>query len=197
MQHKKTEYFGMIENCINSYWDEYGCSPTQGEIARIMGIDTATISRYLMHMRKNGMISYSGHRNITTRQSGRDAAMIRVPVLGSVSCGIPKYAEENIEEYVKLPEVIFGRGDFFFLRAWGDSMINAGIDDGDLVLCRLQNTAEYNQIVVAIVGDEATLKRFRPENGRVILHPENSAYPDIIATDCQIQGVAVKIIKNL
>ena len=111
--------------------------------------------------------------------------------------GVPKFAEENIEEYVCLPESLFGRGEFFLLRARGDSMIGAGIEDGDLVLIRQQNTAEYNQIVVALVDDEATLKRFRPNEDHICLHPENNRYEDIIVDSCLIQGVAVKVIKDL
>lgn len=76
-------------------------------------------------------------------------------------------------------------------------MINAGIDDGDLILARRQTVAEYNQIVVALVGDEATLKRFRPEGGKIYLHAENPEYEDIVLDNCMIQGVAVKIIKDI
>ena len=122
-----------------------------------------------------------------------------VPVLGSVACGVPKYAEENIEEYVRLPVSLFGRGDFFILRANGDSMIEAGIDNGDLVLIRQQNTAETGQIVVALMEEEATLKRYYPEPqwGRIRLHPENSMMTDIYVDSCIIQGVAVKVLKDL
>ncbi|MBQ3802604.1 MAG: repressor LexA, partial [Oscillospiraceae bacterium] len=121
----------------------------------------------------------------------------RAPVVGTVACGLPILAEENIEEYVRLPAALFGRGSFFILRAHGDSMINAGIADGDLVLVRLQDTADYNQIVVALIDDEATLKRFRPEGDRVVLHAENPNYDDIVVDRCAVQGVAVKVIKDL
>ena len=124
---------------------------------------------------------------------------VRVPVLGSIACGIPKFAEENIEEYVRLPVSLFGKGDFFILRAYGDSMIEAGIEDGDLVLIRQQNIADEGQIVVALIDDEATLKRFYPEpqKHRIRLHPENSHMDDIFVDHCEIQGVAVKVLKDL
>ena len=96
-----------------------------------------------------------------------------------------------------MPVALFGRGEFFFLRAKGDSMIGAGIEDGDLVLVRRQETAEYNQIVVALIGDEATLKRFRPESGYIRLHAENPRYDDILVESCLLQGVAVKVIRDL
>ncbi len=201
MQHKKQEYVQAIEAFIDDYRDTTGVIPTMPEIAAGVGLSTGTICKYIAYMREQGIIEYDGgQRTITTKKGLADmSAYLRVPVLGRVSCGIPKFAEENIEEYVKLPVSLFGRGDYFFLRAYGESMVNAGIDDGDLVLVRQQPTADYNQIVVALVGDEATLKRYRPQNdGSIRLHPENERFEDIIvdAESCIIQGVAVKILKD-
>lgn len=200
MRTKNPEYFKMIEEFINDYMEKNGASPTVREIHAGIGLSVGTVSRYLSFMRENGMLDYSGCRNITTRE-----AMItrnestKVPVLGAVSCGVPKFAEENIEEYVRLPIALFGSGDFFILRANGDSMIEANIDDGDLVVVRRQSFASEGQIVVALMEDEATLKRYypEPEKRRVRLHPENSAMRDIIVEDCIIQGVAVKVLKDL
>ena len=197
MQYKKPEYCAMIEDYINSFRNRQGSTPSVRQIASGVGLAVGTVSKYLSYMRENGVLDYDGHRNITTRKSRGLMNMLYVPLLGSVSCGIPKFAEENIEEYVCLPESLFGRGEFFLLRARGDSMIGAGIEDGDLVLIRQQSTADYNQIVVALVEDEATLKRFRPREDHVCLHPENSRYEDIIVDSCLIQGVAVKVIKDL
>ena len=200
MRSKNEEYFHLIEAYINDYKEKNGSAPTVREIESGIGLSKATVSRYLSYMRDNGMIDYAGHRNITTKEGRktRDES-VKVPVLGSVSCGIPKYAEENIEEYVRLPIALFGRGQFFILRANGDSMIDADIYDGDLVLIRQQNYADQGQIVVALMEDEATLKRYypEPENHRVRLHPENEAMDDIYVDDCIIQGVAVKVIKDL
>lgn len=200
MQHKKQEYVQAIEAFIDDYRDTTGVIPTMPEIAAGVGLSTGTICKYIAYMREQGIIEYDGgQRTITTKKGLADMnAYFRVPVLGRISCGIPKFAEENIEEYVKLPVSLFGRGDYFFLRAYGESMINAGIDDGDLVLVRQQSTADYNQIVVALVDDEATLKRYRPQNdGMIRLHPENERFEDIVvdAESCIIQGVAVKILK--
>ena len=197
MQYKKPEYCAMIEDYINSFRNRQGSTPSVRQIASGVGLAVGTVSKYLSYMRENGVLDCDGHRNITTRKSKGLMNMLYVPLLGSVSCGIPKFAEENIEEYVCLLESLFGRGEFFLLRARGDSMIGAGIEDGDLVLIRQQNTAEYNQIVVALVDDEATLKRFRPNEDHICLHPENNRYEDIIVDSCLIQGVAVKVIKDL
>jgi len=98
-----------------------------------------------------------------------------------------------------MPVSLFGKGEFHILRANGDCMINAGIDDGDLVLIRQQSYADEGQIVVALMEDEATLKRYYPEPGkhRVSLQPENDLMQPIYVDDCIIQGVAVKVLKDL
>lgn len=199
MQHLNSDYFQIIENFINDYADSNGgTSPSLQEIAGAVGIAKSTASKYLNYMKENNMLQFSGVRNITTKQMERDSASsVRHPVLGRISCGIPKFAEENIEEYVKLPTSLFGKGPYFILQASGESMINVGIEDGDYVVIKQQNTADYNQIVVALVDDEATLKRFRPQEDCIILHPENPNFDDIIVQDCIIQGVAVKVLKDL
>jgi len=196
MQHKNKETLDKIERFICDFIDINGNSPTVDDISEGTGIAHTTTARYLAYMRDNGIIDYSGHRSIQTRESRQT---MRVPVLGSVSCGIPKLAEENIEEYVRLPISLFGQGDFYILRANGDSMVEAGIDSGDLVLIRQQCTANEGQIVVALIEDEATLKRYYPEPKmhRVRLHPENSEMDDIYVDGCIIQGVAVKVLKDL
>ncbi len=198
MRYLNEENFKLLEDYINKYADANGISPSVREIAAGVGLSKSTVSKYLNCMKQRDMLSMDGCRSVATRQMQSDASgYFRAPVLGAVSCGIPKLAEENIEEYVKLPTALFGHGEFFILRAKGDSMINAGIDDGDLVVVRKQPTAMYNQIVVALVDDEATLKRFRPQSDCVYLHPENPNYDDIIVDSCIIQGVAVKVLKDL
>ena len=186
-----------IERFVNHYTDKCGISPTMQEVADGVGSSRATVYRYVSQMCKDGILEFSGYRTMTTTKT--QVAANRVPVLGRVACGIPTLAEENIEEYVRLPVALFGEGDFFLLRANGDSMIEAGIDDGDLVLIRHQRHAEKGQIVVALIGDEATLKRFYPEpkKRRIRLHPENPSMDDIYVDSCEIQGVAVTVLKNL
>ena len=198
---KNRELFGEIENYIDKYKEQHaGASPSVREIADEVGVNYSTVSRYLKQMKEEGIIEYDGHRNIKTREGKINwGDTMKVAVLGSVACGVPKFAEENIEEYVRLPISLFGSGDFYILRATGDSMINVGIDDGDLVLIRQQSYADAGQIVVALIEDEATLKRYYPEpdKKRVRLHPENDDMSDIYVRDCLIQGVALKVIKNL
>ena len=197
MRSKDKAVLAEVEKFICNYTDEYGFSPTMQEVADGVGVSKATAYRYINQLCDDGVIDYSGCRNVTSKKV--KSPVIRVPVLGRVACGIPKFAEENIEEYVRLPVALFGRGDFFLLRASGDSMVEAGIEDGDLVLIRQQNCADEGQIVVALMEDEATLKRFypEPENHRVRLHPENERMEDIFVDNCEIQGVAIKVLKDL
>ena len=145
------------------------------------------------------MIEYD-HKSITTEKTQKTRfATADVPLIGSVSCGAPLLEEEYIQCYVSLPTELFGNGKFYLLKANGNSMIEAGISPGDLVLVRKQSEATDGDIVVALVANENTLKRYfvDKENQKIRLHPENKTMKDIIVSDCKIQGVAVKVIKNL
>lgn len=197
MRSKDKTLMAAIEKFVSDYTDSNGISPIMQEVADGVGSSKATVQRYIAQLCDDGILDYSGYRTMTSTKT--KAAAIRVPVLGTIACGIPKFAEENIEEYVRLPVALFGKGNFFILRAYGDSMIEAGIDNGDLVLIRQQNYADEGQIVVALMEDEATLKRFYPEpkKHRIRLHPENSRMDDIYVDNCEIQGVAVKVLKDL
>ena len=153
----------------------------------------------MVAMNDNGMIEYDGQdiQTPVTKKLNKDTS--QTAIVGSVPCGSPQYEEENIEEYVSLPTAIFGKGDFFILRASGQSMIEAGIDDGDLVVVKKQVEANDGDIVVALVDNQNTLKRYfrDDENKKIILHPENKKMKDIIVDECCIQGVACHIIKEL
>ena len=197
MRSKNPEIMKKIVDFVEAYHLDYNSSPSLRVIADGVGIGSTTVYRYLMEMNERGMICYDGKtiRNEKINKSQRGT--IRAAVIGRIACGIPNLAEQHVEGYVNLPEALFGQGNFYILRASGCSMTEAGIDDGDLVVIREQNTAEDGQIVVALVDDEATLKRFFHEGDRIRLHPENPRMKDIFVTDCRIQGVAVKVIHDL
>ena len=200
MQHKKQVVFDSIVEYIRSYKENNsGGSPTVREIAEAVGISAPTVSRYMKELMDQNVLKYSGHRNIVTKEYDEHVKDIRVvPVLGRVSCGVPKLAEENIEDYVPLPGTLFGKGDLYALYANGDSMIGAGIEDGDIVIVRAQSVADSNDIVVALKGEEeATLKRFKRVGTKIYLHPENDKYEDISAEDAVIQGKAISVIKMI
>ena len=199
MRTKDTALIEQIKKSIEKTYEESGRSPSVRQIAREVGCSYSTVSRYIKEMVERGMIARTSGEYETEAISKMNMDTVPVAVVGSVSCGPLTFAEENIEEYIKLPTSLLGQGKFFILHASGQSMIGAGIEDGDLVVVRQQPTAEPGQIVVALVEDEVTLKRFYPdpENGCVRLHPENKRLKDIIVDDCQIQGVSVKVLKDL
>lgn len=207
MQHKKPEIFAQIEDYINSYVDENGISPTVRDIAASLGINNSTVCRYLAAMKEKGLIEYDEHRKVLTRQMLNDLQnMTRTPlrklnytsIVGTITCGGPSDHEQYIEETVKLPKSLFGEGPLFILHASGESMIDAGIEDGDLVVVKQQPYADSGDIVVALTEDGTTLKGYfpEPEKQRIRLQPANSSMKPMFYKDLVIQGVAIKIIKN-
>jgi len=118
-----------------------------------------------------------------------------IPLVGQVTAGAPVFAEENIENYLALPEEIVKGDSVFLLRVKGDSMKNAGILHGDLVVVRQQPSAENGEIVVALLGDEATVKRFYLETGYVRLQPENPDYEPLIASDVRLLGKVIGLVR--
>ena len=199
MRRRNVELMNRIIEFAEQYYLENSSSPSVRVISDKFGIGVSTAYRYLLELDERGLITYDGKRisNDRIEKLNSNSGVIRAAVVGSIACGIPNLAEENVEEYVSLPRSMFGDGEFFILRANGESMIDAGIETGDLVVIRKQACAEDGQIVVALVEDEATLKRLYRDKGKVRLHPENRAMDDIIVDDCIIQGVAVKVIKDL
>ncbi|MDO4486678.1 MAG: transcriptional repressor LexA [Bacillota bacterium] len=197
MRSKNPDLMVQIMEYIDDYYSKYCSSPSVRTIAAGVGISRSTVQRYLVAMNEDGMLSYDGKELITDKIRKTNKSTVNVAVVGSIACGIPNLAEENIEEYVSLPKSMFGEGEFFILRANGESMVDAGIETGDLVVIRKQSCAEDGQIVVALVDDEATLKRLYRDNEKIRLHPENKDMDDIIADDCIIQGIAVKVIKDI
>ena len=205
MKPYKQEYIAKLEQYINSYQQKMGYSPSINDMVHDLDIPKTTVYRYLTHMKEQKILDINGRGKIVKKEMVKQKReTITLPVLGTVSCGIPKFAEENIEEYVQVPTSWFGAGKFFALRADGQSMINAGIDDGNLVIIRKQDYAEFGQIVVALINNEdATLKRYCPKEGGqyIDLVPENDKFKirtvDLSYETILIQGVAVKVLKDL
>ena len=160
MRHKSTELMGTIKAFVEEYYKNYRHSPSTTEIADAVGIARGTAYKYLVAMNENGMIRYDGQQISTEQTKKVQTEFTSVALLGAVSCGVPTLEEEYIEEYVSLLASMFGKGTFFLLRAKGESMIEAGISTGDLVLVRKQSEAMDGDIVVALVANENTLKRY-------------------------------------
>lgn len=201
MRTKNQELMTKMINFIESEYQKNGLAPTLREIASEFNITSACVSHYLTEMKEKGLIQSNGKsRSIkTSKMQSMLNEVSYLPVVGSIACGTPLLAEENIEKYLPVPTDFLGAGKFFILRANGNSMIKAGIEDGDYVIVKQQETAETGQIIVALINDEATLKRYYIDNEKqqVRLHPENDKMKDMYFKNVIIQGIAVKVIKDL
>ena len=200
MQTKKQDLTNKIKHFIEEYYGQYGTSPTIRCIAENVGCSKSNVSIYIDYLKEQGLMEIGENGYETDVTKATDTKVVAVPKLGYVPCGPLSEEYECIDGYVRLPASFVGNAkSCFLLTATGNSMIDVGINDGDLVLVRQQNEANYNDIVVALVENEVTLKRFRPdpENKRIILHPENKRIKDIVVKECKIQGVAIKVIKDL
>ena len=192
-----------IYEYINEFIKEYGVSPSIPEIADGVHCACSTVHKFLVRLEEEGYIEKYGRNQIVTRENSN--SIERVPVVGAIACGKPKLAIEDIQTYIPINKDILGQGEFIALIADGDSMIDAGIDDGDLVFIRKQSTAVDGQVVAAIIQDEysegstATLKRlYRDGRKRKFrLHPENEYMDDIFVDELNIVGVAVKVLKDI
>lgn len=201
MRVKKPEIMERIVTFANEYRREYGRSPSTSEIGAEVGVAKGTAYTYLTRMRDIGMIQYDGKDIITNISERINKAVNNTPIVGRVVCGDPVEEESMVEEYVDLPTSIFGSGELFILEAYGDSMDRAGIDAGDYVVVRRQNTASSGDLVVALTNGENNLKRIRFDNERqvIALCPEssNKRYKVKEYKEVQIQGVATHVIKQL
>ena len=179
---------------INERLRENLPSPTYQEICDHVGLKSkSSVYDYIKELEESGIISNYCRRGVKVNRK------VQVPIVGSIACGIPSYAEQNVEDFDEIIKAELKGDDYFMLRASGESMTGVGIHDGDLVIIKRQNYARDGQIVVALVGDEATLKRIKidKKNKKVILHPENPDFSDMVFDNVDIQGVAVKVLSDL
>lgn len=200
MRTKDQDLLNRVKEFAEEYFLDNRKSPSVRTIASELGMSATNAHRYLNELKENGLLNLKDESNVMLSNINYSLESVRAAIVGSIPCGPAETEEEYIEEYVDLPKAIFGEGPFYILCADGDSMIDAGIDDGDLVVIRIQKTARNGDIVVALVNEnENTLKRYYAdrENNKVILHPENPEYRDMIFDSVEIQGVAVHVIKSL
>ena len=202
MQHKDPQLMEKIRLFAMNYYREHNQMPSIRTIADGTGMNRGSVQKYLVEMQERGIIEYDGKiRHIHASKALTESKdTYNAGIIGSIACGIPEDVEEYVEEYVPLPVSIFGRGELYILRASGDSMIDAGISDGDLVVVRKTMEANDGDIVVALTEETGTtLKRLLHEKGtgRVILHPENPTMQDMTFQSIAVQGVAVKVIKSV
>lgn len=180
---------------INEYNAEYGYSPTVREICAKLSIkSTASAYYYIEKLTDEGLLSKSPNKNRAV--NFKKNASVNIPLIGTVTAGQPIFAYENYEDYYSFPAGSFKGSDLFMLSVQGESMIEAGIYNGDKIIVRKQETAENGDIVVALIEDSATVKRFYKRDGYFVLHPENETMADIIVNDVSILGIVIGLVRK-
>lgn len=214
MQKKPNEKQQQILDFVNSQVEEKGYPPSVREICSAVGFkSTSTVHSYLEKLQKDGLISkdptkpralrvVGGKRNTSpntnTKEYYSKKELVDVPVIGKVTAGQPILAVENIEDTFPIPVDFVRNSTAFMLRIQGDSMVEAGILNRDLVLVKQQSTAENGDIVVALIGDEATVKTFYKEKGYVRLQPQNQYMePIIVKENLKILGKVAGVFRKL
>ena len=205
-----TERQRQILDFLTKYADAHGYPPTVREIGEAVGLASpSTVHAHLANLERAGLIKRdpTKPRAIELRREPKAPAVAesdvhKLPLVGEVAAGAPLLAEDNVEGYFAVPEPLSRGGEEFLLRVKGDSMINAGILDGDIAVVERAQDAENGDIVVALAGDdetaeEATLKRLFKEDGRVRLQPENDALEPIYAQHVQLIGKVIGVFRQL
>jgi repressor LexA len=202
-----------IFDFIKTYSARYGYPPTVRDIGKAVGLaSSSTVHAHLANLEKAGLLRRDPSKPRAIELLDRAIGGVKetvgqgvrsivggggLPVLGQVAAGAPILAEENIEEYISVPPHAGGEDGEFILKVKGDSMIDAGILEGDFVVVRKQETATDGEIVVALVGEEATVKRFFRESDHIRLQPENSALEPIRSRDVQVLGRVVGLFRTV
>jgi repressor LexA len=198
-----------IFDFIRKYSAKYGYPPTVRDIGKAVGLaSSSTVHAHLANLEKIGLLRRDPSKpraiELLDRAVGNAVDSVRsivrsegLPLVGSVAAGQPVLAEENIEEYISVPEVAGGGDGEYLLRIRGDSMKNAGILEGDIVVVRTQETAREGEIVVALLGEEATVKRFFRESDHIRLQPENETMEPIRSKEVKVLGRVVGLLRSL
>ena len=195
-----------IFDFIGKYAAKTGYPPTVREIGKAVGLhSSSTVHAHLANLEKIGLLKRDPSKPraiellIGTANKAKDA--IRppsgLPLVGQVAAGAPILAEENIEEYLEVPDVIGGEDGDYILQVRGESMIKAGIIEGDYVIVRPAEDAGDGEIVVALIGEEATVKRFFREKDHIRLQPENDEMEPILSTEAQVLGKVVGVFRKV
>lgn len=185
------------------YQKKYGRSPTQRELVKSLSSNLRRVNYYVHKLKERNKIELTEENEIAVPKNIDSSDYEHIPLIGHIACGLPSLAIEDYESMYKIPRRFCGVGEFFMLIAKGDSMIGANIIEGDYLVIKRQEVADNGDIVVACkISDysndsEATLKRYKYNNGHPILHAENPSYEDINAKEYRIVGKLKSIIRNI
>lgn len=185
----------IVFNFIQKFIADNGYSPTVREICKACDLkSTATAFTYINELTKRGVLKKADKKNraVSLKQN-----ITTIPLIGTVAAGQPIFATENYEDFYSIPGNFFSGEDLFMLNVHGDSMIKIGMFDGDKIVVKKQETADDGDIVVALVEDSATVKRFFKRDGKIVLHPENDTMDDFIFDEVTILGKVVGLLRNI
>jgi len=187
---------------VKRYVGEHGYPPTVRDIGKAIGLtSSSTVHAHLANLEKLGLLKRDPTKpralEVLVDRARSAVSPGGLPLVGQVAAGSPVLADENIEEYVPVPGIAGGDEGQFVLRVKGDSMVNAGILEGDHVIVRKQDTAKNGEIVVALVGDEATVKRFFRDPEHIRLQPENDTMEPILTRDVKLLGRVVGVCRRV
>lgn len=191
-----------IFDFVKQYAGQYGYPPTVREIGRAVGLhSSSTVHVHLANLEKAGLLKRDPTKpraiELLIDKAKQVVSRSGLPLVGQVAAGEPILAEEHVEDYIEIPDVIGGEDGDYILRVRGDSMVNAGIFDGDYVVVRQSEDAQNGQIVVALIEDEATVKRFFREDGCVRLQPENDQLEPIYTDQAKILGRVIGVFRKV
>ena len=192
---KRLDKSELVFEFIQKFISENGYSPTVREICKACELkSTATAFTYINELTERGVLNKAGNKN---RAVSLKQGSVSVPLVGTVAAGQPIFASENYDGFYSLPTNFFSGEDLFMLNVHGDSMINIGMLEGDKIVVKKQETAENGDIVVALVDDSATVKRFFKRGGKIILHPENDTMQDFVFDNVTILGKVIGLLRNI
>lgn len=204
MRTKNQDTLSGILKYVNKYFQDNHASPTIDDVSAGVGVPRSTVHRYLVALSEKGELDYKRGILSAPQSAKMKSAYVSAPVVGSICCGTPEEEEEFVEEFVSLPVSIFGKGEFYILHAKGDSMVDAGIDEGDKVVIERNCTAQEGDIVVALdANNQNTLKRYigydRKHGCHLLKYENEEVYPNkvIKVKSFTVQGVARHVIKPL
>lgn len=183
-----------VYSFFQKFFSENGYAPSVREVCKACEIkSTATAFIYINELAKRGLIDKTDGKNraVSIKQS-----VVSVPLIGTVAAGQPIFATQNYDGYFAIPSNFFAGEDLFMLNVHGDSMIKIGMLDGDKIIVRKQQTADNGDIVVALVDDSATVKRYFKRDGKIILHPENDEMEDFTFDNVAILGKVIGLLRN-
>jgi repressor LexA len=191
-----------IIDFIKRYGAQHGYPPTVRDIGKAVGLaSSSTVHQHLANLEQIGLLRRDPSKpralELRDRAASGPRRLTGLPLIGTVAAGQPMLAEENIEDYVEVPQAAGGEDGTFLLRVRGESMRDAAIIEGDLVVVRSQEHASNGDIVVALVGEEATVKRYFRETDHVRLQPENAEMAPILSRDVRVLGRVVGVMRSL